>query len=341
MMRFGCLMWCCLLFSNLLLAQTDSTLFKVMSYNVENCFDTIDNPEVDDEEFLPESNRHWTEGRFDLKLQHLSQVILSAGEWAQFALVGLCEVENDTVMTQLLNRTALRQSGYRYCMTHGQDKRGINVALLYQRDRFRLIGSEEIEIDLPKGERPTRNILHVWGEVESSDTLDVFVCHMPSRSGGELESRPKRLAAAHRLNSVLDSLGTLRQSSHFMIMGDFNDTPTDKSLSEVLKAGDYPAASAVEEDHLYNLFYSAEGSHKYRGEWSQLDHLIVNGRMLDSKHSFHLLPGSSKIYKEPFLLTEDKTGGDKRPFRTYLGPKYEGGYSDHLPLVATFVILTK
>ena len=341
MTRMGCLLWCCLLLPSLLLAQVDSTFFSVMSYNVENCFDTTDNPGINDEEYLPESDRHWTGKRYDIKLQHLSQVIISAGEWGQLALVGLCEVENDTVMKHLLGRTALRQLGYRYCMTHGQDKRGINVALLYQRDKFRLVGSEEIQIQLPMGERPTRNILHVWGEVESSDTLDVFVCHMPSRSGGELETRPKRLAAARRLNHVLDSLRDLRRTSHFMILGDFNDAPTDKSLSEVLQADACPDPSAIDEEHLYNLFYFAEGSHKYRGEWNQLDHLIVNGRMLDPKNSFHLLQGSAKVYKKSFLLTEDKTGGDKRPFRTYLGPKYEGGYSDHLPLIATFVLQIK
>lgn len=341
MKRIGFFIGCFLLLFQVMFAQADSALFRVMSYNVENCFDTIDNPEVDDEEYLPESNRHWTEGRYYQKLQHLAQVIVSAGEWGQLALVGLCEVENDTVMTHLLNRTSLHQLGYRYCMTHGQDRRGINVALLYQRNEYRLIGSEEIQIQLPKRERPTRNILHVWGEVKSTDTLDIFVCHMPSRSGGELESRPKRLAAANRLNFVLDSLRKVRQSTRFLIMGDFNDTPTDISLSEVLQAKACPSASNVKADCLYNLFYSEKGSHKYRGEWSQLDHMMVNGRMLQQSSSIHLLPGSNHVYKEPFLLTDDKTEGDKRPFRTYLGPKYEGGYSDHLPLVATFVIQTK
>ena len=179
--------------------EEEPVLFQVMSYNVENCFDTADNPDVADEEFLPSGERYWTEGRYYRKLQHIAQVIQSAGGWNTPALVGLCEVENDSVMHHLLTRTSLRQLDYRYCITHGQDQRGINVALLYQRDQFRWLGAEEIEITLPQKERPTRNILHVWGEIQTSDTVDVFVCHMPSRSGGEIASRPKRLLAANRL----------------------------------------------------------------------------------------------------------------------------------------------
>ncbi len=329
------------LFSPFVAAQTDSTYFCVMSYNVENCFDTIDNPDVNDESFLPDADRHWTIGRYYAKLKRLSQVILSAGEWKQPALIGLCEVENDTVMQHLVTRTALRQMDYRYCMTHGQDKRGINVALLYRRDQFRLIGSEEIRIQLPPNERPTRNLLHVWGELQSADTLDVFVCHMPSRSGGELESRKKRLIAAGCLREALDSLALIRRTPSFVVMGDFNDTPTDESLASVLKAQAYSTDSIVEAQSLYNLFYSATGSHKYRGEWSQLDHMIVNGRLLQKESSVSLLPASNHIYKADFLMTEDKNDNDKRPFRTYNGMKYEGGYSDHLPLIATFVIRNK
>lgn len=320
--------------------EEEPVLFQVMSYNVENCFDTADNPDVADEEFLPSGERYWTEGRYYRKLQHIAQVIQSAGGWNTPALVGLCEVENDSVMHHLLTRTSLRQLDYRYCITHGQDRRGINVALLYQRDQFRWLGSEEIEITLPQKERPTRNILHVWGEIQTSDTVDVFVCHMPSRSGGEIASRPKRLLAANRLRACVDSVLSMRTTPQCLIMGDFNDMPEDESLSVQLRAQAFPMDKFVS-DQLYNLFYFGKGSYKYKGEWNQLDHFIVNGLLLDKKHSMHLQENGNIIYKPGFLLTEDKTGRGMRPFRTYYGFKYEGGYSDHLPLLCTFVLQSR
>lgn len=320
--------------------EEEPVLFQVMSYNVENCFDTADNPDVADEEFLPSGERYWTEGRYYRKLQHIAQVIQSAGGWNTPALVGLCEVENDSVMHHLLTRTSLRQLDYRYCITHGQDRRGINVALLYQRDQFRWLGSEEIEITLPQKERPTRNILHVWGEIQTSDTVDVFVCHMPSRSGGEIASRPKRLLAANRLRACVDSVLSIRTTPQCLIMGDFNDMPEDESLSVQLRAQAFPMDEFVS-DQLYNLFYFGKGSYKYKGEWNQLDHFIVNGLLLDKKHSMHLQENGNSIYKPGFLLTEDKTGRGMRPFRTYYGFKYEGGYSDHLPLLCTFVLQSR
>lgn len=320
--------------------EEEPVLFQVMSYNVENCFDTADNPDVADEEFLPSGERYWTEGRYYRKLQHIAQVIQSAGGWNTPALVGLCEVENDSVMHHLLTRTSLRQLDYRYCITHGQDQRGINVALLYQRDQFRWLGSEEIEITLPQKERPTRNILHVWGEIQTSDTVDVFVCHMPSRSGGEIASRPKRLLAANRLRACVDSVLSMRTTPQCLIMGDFNDMPEDESLLVQLRAQAFPMDEFVS-DQLYNLFYFGKGSYKYKGEWNQLDHFIVNGLLLDKKHSMHLQENGNIIYKPGFLLTEDKTGRGMRPFRTYYGFKYEGGYSDHLPLLCTFVLQSR
>ena len=320
--------------------EKEPVLFQVMSYNVENCFDTADNPDVADEEFLPSGERYWTEGRYYRKLQHIAQVIQSAGGWNTPALVGLCEVENDSVMYHLLTRTSLRQLDYRYCITHGQDRRGINVALLYQRDQFRWLGAEEIEITLPQKERPTRNILHVWGEIQTSDTVDVFVCHMPSRSGGEIASRPKRLLAANRLRACVDSVLSMRTTPQCLIMGDFNDMPEDESLSVQLRAQAFPMDEFVS-DQLYNLFYFGKGSYKYKGEWNQLDHFIVNGLLLDKKHSMHLQENGNIIYKPGFLLTEDKTGRGMRPFRTYYGFKYEGGYSDHLPLLCTFVLQSR
>ena len=300
--------------------------FVVVSYNVENLFDTDDNPETEDEEFLPMGARHWTKGRYYQKLQHIAQALIVAGEWDTPSLIGLCEVEGDSAVHALLHRTSLRSVGYRYCITHGNDKRGINVALLYDRTQFHKLGEEELIVPLPRGERSTRNILHVWGEVRSLDTLDVFVCHLPSRYGGELASRPKRHAAARLLRSCIDSIYQEREKPLCLVMGDFNDTAEDETLTSVLGAQPFPSDS-IHDLSLYNLFTSAQGSHKYQGMWHQLDHILVNGRL-----ARQLLSGSAEVLRHPFLLTRDKTWRGVRPFRSYYGFRYEGGYSDHLPL---------
>lgn len=311
--------------------------FSVMSYNVENLFDTVNDPLVEDDEFTPAGNRFWTKSRYYRKLQHVAQVIQAAGEWTGVALVGLCEVENDSVVEHLLRRTPLYKEGYQYCMTHGCDKRGINVALLYQRDQFRMLGMEELHVPTAVRERPTRNILHVWGEVLSSDTLDVFVCHLPSRYGGELASRKRRKEAVGVLKKCIDSLFFFRKSPKILVMGDFNDTPQDETLEQELQASSFHEDNLLEENRLYNLFYEASGSHKYQGEWNQLDHILVNGALLQEKQSFYVKEGSAHVFAPSFLLKPDKTWRGIRPFRTYYGFKYEGGYSDHLPLRVTFI----
>lgn len=211
-------------------------LFRVISYNVENLFDTQDNPLADDEEFLPQGQRHWTPKRYNHKLQQLAKVITAAGEWTEPALVGLCEIENDSTLYQLCHRTPLRTQAYRYVCSDTDDPRGIRVALIYQRDQFALVGYESLRIPFRGGRKRSRPLLHVWGRVVTGDTLDVFVCHFPSRSGGQLESESFRMDAARHLRRACDSLYQLRQHPHLIAMGDLNDTPIDRSLLEGLKA---------------------------------------------------------------------------------------------------------
>lgn len=314
-------------------STTAQTNFRVMSYNVENLFDTIDNPDKDDNDFLPSGNRHWTQKRYNLKLQHIAKVISAIGEWDTPAIVGLCEIENDSALVHLLNRTPLRQQQYRYCITQSQDRRGINVALLYQRDKFKYLGHKAEPISYShKKHKLSRDLLHVWGKLITEDTLDIFVCHFPSRYGGEKESETDRIDATTTLINLCDSLKQIRTSAHFIIMGDFNDTPENKSLTKIEQSC-----------FLHNLFsnlkeFSPKGSHKYQGNWSQLDHIIISRDLIDTTKSFHYIPQSAQIYAPPFLFTKDKTWHGTRPFRTYYGFRYEGGYSDHLPLIADFII---
>lgn len=336
-----------LILSGLILTSSLSaqSTFRVMSYNVENLFDTVDNPEKEDNEFLSSGNRYWTPKRYYQKLRQIAQVITAAGEWQSPALVGLCEVENDSVLHHLTQRTPLRRQEYRYLITQGPDPRGINVALLYQRDQFGYLGHESIPIHFSNERHKTsRDILHVWGKIITSDTLDVFVCHFPSRYGGEKESEKDRLDAAHTLRKSCDSLRQIRKMPLFLIMGDFNDTPQDKSLTEVLQAKPYESLSSLPSSPTYyNLFAQKRagqlpGSHKYQGVWSQLDQIIVNERLVSPTSSMQVVPGSIRLFAPDFLLTRDKTWRGTRPFRTYYGFKYEGGFSDHLPLIVDFYL---
>lgn len=311
-------------------AQTN---FRVLFYNVENGFDTTDNPMTQDEEYLPQSGRHWTNKRYTEKIQHLAKVLTASGEWETPAIIGLSEIENDSVIYRLLNHTPLKAQSYRYCMTHGSDPRGINVALLYQRDQFCYLGHNAIQIPFRDTGKRSRDLLHVWGKVSSGDTLDVFVCHFPSRYGGEKASEPYRLDAARCLRHLCDSLFNRRKHPCLLIMGDFNDSPRNKSM-RILSG---------KKNKLTDLFkdpsrLTQPGSHKYQGKWLQLDQLWVNSALLQPEASFHYKESSANLFDPPFLFTEDKTYRGKRPFRTYYGYTYEGGFSDHLPIRADFTV---
>lgn len=322
----------------------DTLTFRVMSYNVENLFDCRHDSLKRDYEFLPNAIRHWNYTKYKKKLDNIARVITSVGGWTPPALVALCEVENDSVMRDLTRYSLLREADYRYVMTQSPDERGIDVALLYQRDHFKLLSSQSISVPKPREDsRPTRDILHVCGLLLNKDTLDVFVAHFPSRYGGAKASEPYRLSAAQRLKEAADSLCLTRHRAQILILGDFNDYPTDKSVRKVLEAEAPPAISgSVQPQKLYHLLAGKAihrrgfGSYKYRGEWGLLDHIIVSGSLLQKQSPLYTDETKADVFCLPFLLTEDKKYGDKQPFRTYNGMKYQAGYSDHLPVWADF-----
>jgi predicted extracellular nuclease len=319
------------IFLQITYAQVSHQEFRVMFYNVENLFDTEDDPNTDDDEFTPRGARRWTPRRYYAHLQQTARVINAVGEWDTPALIGLCEVENDSVMIHLISRTPLRSQNYRYCITRGIDPRGIETALLYQRDKFQYINHQSKRIRFTQPDRRSRDILHVWGRTITGDTLDVFVCHFPSRSGGEKETEQARLDAAKSLRQLCDSLYDVRLTPNIHIMGDFNDNPSDKSIQVILNSSD-------SKRNMLHLFadpklLNFEGSYKYQGEWSQLDQMMVS-----QSWAVYLKKGSPRNFNAPFLLTNDKTWRGMRPLRIYYGFRYEGGFSDHLPIVADFLI---
>lgn len=324
----------------------DTETFRVMFWNVENLFDTKRDSLKQDEEFTPASVRRWNMKRYKKKMADVARVITAVGEWEPPALVGLCEVENDGVLRHLTRYSPLKSHGYRYVMTESADWRGIDVALLYQADKFKLLNHTYIRPDLGPNERPTRDILHVTGMVPTQDTLDVFVVHFPSRSGGEQASEPKRLLAARLLKNAVDSLVHSRRDARIIIMGDFNDYPENRSIREVLGVG-FPGEEEVGLYHLLAQKTESKrgkmndecGSYKYQGEWGWLDHLIVSAKLLEPKARFRADKAKAGSVRLPFLLVEDERFGGMQPFRTYNGMQYRGGYSDHLPVWADFELL--
>jgi predicted extracellular nuclease len=308
--------------------------FRLMEYNVENLFDCEDDSLTQDNEFLPEGSHHWNQHRYYDKLNKIGKVIAATSPTQWPDLVVLCEVENDRVIEDLTQHSPLRNAHYRFFITHSQDVRGIDVALLYQRDTFKPLSQRSIRLPRSmKGGRPTRDILHVTGLLFSGDTLDLFACHMPSRAGGKKVSEPYRRLAASILKQQVDSVMAQRQTPNILLTGDFNDYPQCASLQRDLGAA--RPQGVPQETKLYNLMdgRKGEGTYRYQGEWGILDQLIVNGHLLQPDSSLHTTYEQAQILKFPFLLVEDKKYGGFQPFRTYLGPRYLGGYSDHLPVL--------
>lgn len=333
-------------------SQTRDT-FKVAFWNVENLFDTERDSLKHDEEFQPASIRGWHWQRYKKKLADVARVITAIGEWTPPALVGVCEVENHRVLNDLTRYAPLRELHYNYVMTESADLRGIDVALLYQRHQFKVLSCVCIRPDPGGNDRPTRDLLHVTGLTPRLDTLDVFVVHFPSRAGGAKASEPRRLKVAALLKATTDSLVRVRREPRILIMGDFNDYPHNKAITKTLQVqlpDDEPKPSVLY--HLLSRRIKEEGgkkkdgskptvsgSYKYQGEWGLLDHLIVSGLLLDRTTGFYTEENKAGVFAPPFLLTDDEKFGGKQPFRTYNGMKYQGGYSDHLPVYADFELI--
>lgn len=316
--------------------------FRVMFYNVENLFDTKHDSLKNDHDFLPGGFMNWTNWKYWEKQRNIGRVITAVGEMHSPALVGLCEIENDSVIFDLTKRSPIRTQQYEYLVTNSPDLRGIDVALLYQRHQFKLLEKNEYEVLFRnKSARPTRNILHAVGQLISGDTLDVFVCHFPSRYGGQLVSEPGRIDAAQTLRSKADSLFVVRQNASILIMGDFNDYPDNKSIFKTLKARSLNYHLSKHE--LYNMFFHRIkeqdfGTYKYQGQWGVLDQFIVSGNLLMNEETVFVKNREAHIFKADFLTEKDEKYGGIRPYRTNLGPRYIGGFSDHFPIFMDLII---
>ncbi len=310
--------------------------FRIIFYNVENLFDTVNEPGKNDEAFTPSGERRWNWYRLNNKLNNLYKAIVAAGEWEIPAVIGVCEVENRLVLEMLISKTGFSGSGYSIIHRNSADSRGIDVAILYRPEYFRLLDTLYESISFPFDSlATTRDILYVKGIAGISDTLHIFVNHWPSRWGGQASSEPYRNYTAFVLRSLTDSIFSENPNASIIIMGDFNDEPEDVSLKKFLGAGfeyDDPEAG-----NLYNISHSdnrnRQGSLKFQGEWFLFDQFIVSGSLLDGTAGLQTCARSVKVYVNRFLLVQDKIWFGYKPFRSYEGYRYTGGYSDHLPVI--------
>ncbi len=310
---------------------------SVFFYNVENLFDTINDPNTFDDPRTAQGKDNWNSKRYKIKLDRLARVISSFGQYDAFKgpdILGLCEVENHTVLNDLIHHPRLLD--FQYGIIHGDspDERGMDVALIYKRSAFIPIAFQQHRLWLFNEKQEieyTRNQLVVSGQLEGEE-YHIIVNHWPSRRGGEARSKPYRIAAAKLTKIILDSIKSQTEDPRIIVMGDFNDNPVDASIKHVLKA--VGTKDSISSATLFNpmakLFRKGIGSLAYRDKWSLFDQIIITRNLTkNSEGSYYFWQAG--VYRPKFLI--DSRGRYKGyPFRTYAAGKYQGGYSDHFPV---------
>ncbi|MFC2111209.1 endonuclease [Bacteroidota bacterium] len=325
---------------------------RIVFYNVENLFDIYNDSLKRDEDFTPEGKNHWDNYKYYKKQNNIAKVLMNVGGWEAPAIIGLCEIENRFVLNHLVYKTSLKKFNYKIVHFESPDRRGIDNGLLYRPEKFKPIYSKAIGIDCPFDKNlRTRDILYVKGLVLNHDTIHIFVNHWPSRWGGQAASEPKRMFVAKVQKEVVDSILKVNPEANIMIMGDLNDEPQDKSLIESLEAkspidfnhqitsGSCNIYQNIKPSLLYNLMsekkYRHQGSLVYKDKigynWNMFDQIIVSGALLAGNKKLNIKNNKAEIFKSSYLL-EEKENGILVPFRTFSGPRYLGGFSDHLPV---------
>ncbi len=295
--------------------------YRIAFYNVENLFDTADAPAIRDEDFLPESNKHWNTARYQDKISKLATVIDSL---QVPALIGLAEIENRNVLEDMISHPLLELADYKIIHFDSPDERGIDVALLYQ-PSFKPLRKVPVPVPFADGDK-TRDVLWVKGLLKT-DTIHIFVNHWPSRSGGKSASEPKRVYAASVVRNKIDSISQASPAARLIIMGDFNDEPDDKSMGMLMNAQSGPLFNTMSAFQKAGL-----GSYCFRDQWDMLDQIIISETLnTQNNHELVYEENSATIFS-PDWLRQPSGKYKGYPDRTYAGNQYLGGYSDHFPV---------
>ncbi|WP_426432021.1 endonuclease/exonuclease/phosphatase family protein [Winogradskyella sp. HB-48] len=312
--------------------NTSSALHTIAFYNIENLFDIENDPLTNDDDFLPTSAKRWTSKRYQNKLRKIGSVITKIGEentGTAPVIIGLAEVENRNVLMDLTNSEHLIDLGYDFVHFDSLDERGVDVALLYKTNLFEVENSETFSVYLQNdlGLRDyTRDILLVQGRF-GNEKLHIIVNHWSSRREGEKETEYKRIAAADVVNSIIARLKNENNDAKIIVMGDFNDNPENESISLLEK-----------ESSLYNPFKTIQshnkGSLNHNFQWNMFDQILFTNNFFNFNSS-NLKFVKADVFNSNFV-TQYHGKYKGQPFRTYVGKKYKGGYSDHFPVYVQF-----
>ena len=315
--------------------------YKIVFYNLENFFDTVNDPEVLDDEFTPEGPKKWTQDKYDKKLHNMERVFfdIAAINKDYPVVIGVSEVETRNVLEDIVAAPKLAPANYRIVHHDSPEARGVDVAFFYRADVFKLEGEKAIRTIIPSLPNfKTRDILTMWGKIDGEDFL-FMVGHWPSRLGGKEASEYKRIAVGEQMRSIADSVKQIRPDVKVVLMGDFNDDPTDPSITQGLGAklkvkelqkGDYYAPYA-------SMLKAGYGTLAYGDAWNIFDNIVVTENLVNDttdKLKIQKAPGSKfygNIFKRHYMV--QKEGQYKGyPLRTYVGNNFQGGYSDHFPV---------
>jgi len=308
---------------------------SIMFYNVENLFDIKDDHATHDDDYTPQGYKQWTAQNFKEKTRNIAKVIKGIDENLPF-IIGLAEVENKTVLEALSNEKVLKNAHYKIVHENSKDERGVDVALLYNPTYFDYESHEALSFyfDLPNGRKDyTRDILYVKGKVEGTETLHLFVNHWSSRREGKKKSEFKRMKAASILYHKIEAIRENDPWAKIIIMGDFNDEPYNKSIEQTLGASDGESKNKLFNLH-YKFYRSQKGTINYQNKWMQFDQMIVSNSFINSSKGISVQKDSGKNFNEQWIMYRNNKGILK-PNKSYSGPKYHGGYSDHLPVYIT------
>ena len=333
----------CALLRGCLAAQEPADTMMVAFYNVENLFHPTNDSLTADDDFTPEGLYHWGYKRYFRKINNIAKVLIAMGKGNPPCIVGVAEIENDRVLHDLCHRSPLQRSGYRFVHHDSPDRRGVDVALLYRDSLVTVLHEEAIPVVFPfePGTR-NRDLLYVLVRLPCGDSLHVVVNHWTSRFGGYAATIPKRNYYADVARRLVDSLLLLNPHANILLMGDFNDYPTDESMEKHLRAQRYKPAQRDFSDTLFNLMYhfvaqNNVGSHKHEDFWGCLDQMVVTRGMLTGESRLQIADCVPHIFDADFLLVPDEKYGGVKNYRTYSGPRYIGGFADHLPVYVRIV----
>lgn len=321
-------------------AQEHKKEAVIAFYNVENLFDTENDPNKNDEQFLPIGDYKWTPERYHQKLENLSSVISLIGQdKGGVVVIGVSEIENRKVLEDLAAMPKLKSLHLAVAHHDSPDRRGVDVAFLYNQKRFQVIDTNAFPVVTDDTNFRTRDLFLMTGIIDGTDTVHLIVMHWPSKSGGEKRSMPKRIAAAQAARNVADLLLARDINANIIFMGDLNDNPTATSIKDYLKPK--VKIKDVEKGDLFNpmwkMYQDGIGTYAYRDNWEVIDQMIISSNLLNPYRPNSYKFVATKVFRRQFMLTQSGSYMGY-PYRTYAGGAYQGGYSDHFPV---YLILEK